>query len=106
MDSDSLLRVATSWNDHRDCMKAILIEGCDVNSIFKDGNTPLTRVLQHGSESMVHLLIQAAADVNGTHVTRCTALMKGVHRCSHNLINKLLNEGADVSKVKKFVHLH
>ena len=69
---------------------------------LKDGNTPLTRVLQHDSESMVHLLIQAGADVNGTHVRQCAALMKAVHRCSHNLINKLLNEGADVNKVNKF----
>ena len=58
VDSDSLLRVAT-WNDHSDWVKAILIKGGDVNSVSKDGNTPLTSSVQNCSESMVHLLIQA-----------------------------------------------
>ena len=101
VDSESLLRVAT-WNDHSDWVKAILIKGGDVNSVSKDGNTPLTRAVQNCSESLENLLIQAGDGVKGTDVKLCTALKKAVHVCSHNHLNMLLNEGADVNKVKKF----
>ena len=79
------------------------VEGADVNNVSKDGNTPLMKAVQNSNESMVHQLIRAGADVNDTDVMGCTALMKAVQwPCSHNIINVLLDEGADVNKLNKY----
>jgi hypothetical protein len=81
-------------------MKLFLEAGTDVNLRNKNGTTPLNFAVDHGTDHMVRMLLDAGADMNAED-ERCesgkvnrTAIRNIVSRGKTNIVKMLLDAGA------------
>lgn len=63
--------------DHAPCLRYLMKEHRDVNTIDKDKNVPLHHAASNGYFECLSILVQAGADVNSLDDENCTPLHKG-----------------------------
>ncbi|KAK2743322.1 hypothetical protein FQN55_007519 [Onygenales sp. PD_40] len=83
-------------------IKVLLANGADVNAADKSGQTPLSRSISHGDESIVRLLLEAGGDpLVRDKKTGCFQLLLEAANCSKGMMEFCLQvvEDAAGSKV-------
>ena len=102
--------INTSTSGHVDCVKTLLKAGADVNK-QASGTTALKEAASFAYTICVQLLLKAGADVNafsnkqvtlneGARVNPCgqdTALLTAIPRRGSDIVNMLIDAGADVN---------
>jgi len=80
-------------------MKEYIDNDGDLNSLDKDGNTPLILALHHLDVYSANLLIEAEADVTIMNKEGHDALYYAARYATPNIIQQLVDLGADVDRV-------
>jgi|SRR5579875_965111 len=81
-------------------VRSLIEKGVDVNTPFRDGTLPLARAVITENLTLLDLLLQGGADVNGlSSPNKETALWRAAARGSVVSVKFLIQAGADVNKV-------
>ncbi len=78
-------------------------EGAPLNAHFwvQEPDTPITYAAFHGQFDMIKTLLELGADINGRGEGRWTALMKATSRGRLEIVQYLLENGADATLTSK-----
>ena len=93
----SPMAIAAGQNDMHS-LKMLIALGADVDSVAESSTeTALTVAVSQHNEEMVHVLLNAGADINNPHARRAgrTALGAAVRNGDEGMIELLLSHGAD-----------
>lgn len=94
------LMIAAADSENPNIVKMLLKAGADVNARDSKGATALMYNLEGPIESAV-MLIEAGADVNAKNINGTTALMDSVKEGRYDMVELLLNKGANIHYADK-----
>ena len=89
--------ICAAINGHRDCIRAWIESGADVNKTDRDKNTPLIWASTRNNVACVELLLRNGADVNRTTTDNRTALHVAANNGHVDSLNLLIKAGAGVN---------
>jgi ankyrin repeat protein len=90
--------------DHAQAARALLVRGADVNARDKRGFTPLMRAVLNGSVETVKTVLEFKPDLNAQttdpdpNTSGSTALMYAVAKNRKEVVDRLLDAGADINE--------
>ena len=95
---EKALLMATE-SGHKDCVKAVIDAGADVNTTDPWGKTALVIAAQEGFTECVEVLLTAEADVKKDDVAYCTHIYEATAESRHTkCLELLVKAGFDVNK--------
>ena len=80
-------------------ISALLLEGCNPNSLLSNGNRPLHEIIQYSmSDKLIPLLASVGADINLDNRQRETPLIHAIRSSNASAAMQLLDLGADAQR--------
>lgn len=77
-------------------MNVLLAEGANVDTVDRNGNTPLMLASKIGNPRMVKIILAHNPDINAKNTEGNSALMIASEYGQYHIANELINKGADV----------
>ena len=91
------LHCALSGGCSPEILQTIINHGVDVNAKKNNSKTALIRACEKGNSNAIKVLLNAEADPNIAHCLHCAV----TRRCSKEVLQALINHGADVNATNK-----
>ena len=102
MYGETCLHKAVRQGCSTEVVQAIIDHGADVNATNKENETPLTMACIGKHEGATNVLLNASADPNITDTYGDTCLQEAVrHRCNTEVVQAIIDHGADVNTTNK-----
>jgi ankyrin repeat protein len=84
-----------------DTLKALILEGCDINKKNRKGNVPIFLAIRNGHIDIVKILIENGADLTLQHRYCGTPLHYAARLGNIEIAKLLINAGADVNAISE-----
>ena len=87
--------------EHSTCLKLLIRQGADVNTMDAHGETPLLKACRMKNGTFVKILLDSGADVNTRNNEWATPLWEAYHNKCLTSLKALIKYGADVNAQSK-----